>query len=147
MPTVLIVDDSPTQRVFCAMVLEEGGYDLLEAESAEDARNLLQGLERLPDMVLSDVSMPGQNGFEFCAWIKQHHPELSVSLLTSPPYRESVVAALSAGADTCLLKPFQSDHLLHHVECALSTKSVSSQQLLTALVCELATRLDEKDKG
>src|SRR2546427_5044204 len=67
-PRVLIVDDDPLIRGVVRAVLEDGSYDLDEAASGEEALRVAEN--RPPDLVLLDVMMPGLNGFEVAARMK-----------------------------------------------------------------------------
>ena len=59
---VLIVDDSPTERYFLTELLTKNGFNVSVAENAEEA--LLKLKSHMPDLILMDVVMPGQNGFQ-----------------------------------------------------------------------------------
>ena len=62
--SVLIVDDSPLQRKILRSSVARWGFDIIEAESAEEALQICQISQ--PDIILSDWVMPGMNGLEFC---------------------------------------------------------------------------------
>jgi sigma-B regulation protein RsbU (phosphoserine phosphatase) len=62
--SVLIVDDSPLQRKILRSSVARWGFDIIDAESAEEALQICQ--ISLPDIILSDWVMPGMNGLEFC---------------------------------------------------------------------------------
>ncbi len=59
---ILIVDDSPTDRQFLSDMLSKNGFNVATAESAEDAMNKVK--QSRPDLVLMDIVLPGQNGFQ-----------------------------------------------------------------------------------
>src|SRR5512138_587681 len=103
---VLIVDDEYAGRETLQSVLEGEGYQLEMAENGvqaiEKAKNLL------PDVILLDVMMPGMTGFEVCQRIRSDPQiaEIPVIMLTALDDRESLLAALKAGADDFISKPF-----------------------------------------
>src|SRR4051812_33785437 len=104
MPRVLVVEDSPTQAQQLAYILEDAGF---EVETAPDAE---QGFERLArgafEVVLSDLNLPGDSGFDLCRRIKadpalRHVP---VVVCTSEADPMNVLHGLSAGADGFMTK-------------------------------------------
>src|SRR5690606_14810029 len=115
---LLAVEDSATQAEALRVLLEEQGYDVTLATSAEAALDLLGTSEF--DLVLSDVMMPGITGYELCSRIKQDPRlrRLPVVLLTSLADPMAVVRGLECGADNYITKPYDPEHLfarLRHV--------------------------------
>ncbi len=111
-PLVLIVDDEKLIRKIFRRFLEHEGYRTAEAADAETALQLYAQLR--PQIVLLDAMMPGMNGFDCCAALKQcdraqsqpsSHSKLLVLLITSLEDEESVNRAFSAGADDYITKP------------------------------------------
>ncbi len=98
MTGILIIEDDLDFRTTLSELLRERfpGVDLVEAEDGERA---LEHLNRYcPDLVFTDIRLPGQNGFQVTRRIRDMHPKLPIIVLTSyhdPEYRE---AAFSAGA-------------------------------------------------
>ena len=82
MPTkILVVDDELSMREFLAILLEGEGYQVDQAECAEDALRCME--QGRYELVLSDVSMPGLDGIELLARIKAESPETAVLLITA----------------------------------------------------------------
>ena len=105
---VLLVDDEPLVRMGTAGMLEDLGYEVAEANSAEDAlRQLNEGLE--PDILLTDHLMPGMNGAELIAAIRTERPTLPVVIVSGYSEVEGVPADIPR-----LSKPFRNADL---VEC------------------------------
>ncbi|HKN85279.1 MAG TPA: response regulator [Nitrospiraceae bacterium] len=108
MPTlrILLIDDQPSILMLVQVMLERvlPGVRVMTAKSATDALYVLQ---REPcDVVLSDISMPGEDGFFVLKEVKRQWPSLPVVLMSgSPLAREAELA----GADGFLLKPFNLD--------------------------------------
>lgn len=108
---VLIVDDSRLQRRILAASLKKWGFEVLEADSGEDAIALCQ--TEPPDLVLSDWVMPGMSGLEFCRAFRELDREQYsyFILLTSKSEKQEVAKGLDAGADDFLIKPLEADEL------------------------------------
>jgi CheY-like chemotaxis protein len=118
-PRVLIVDDDPVIRDVVRAVLEDGSYELEEAENGDDA--LRAAAKRPPDLVLLDVMMPGMDGFEVATRIKAD-PKLAktvVVMLTAKDAPEDRKRGLASGADAYFTKPFSPLELLSTVAVAL----------------------------
>ena len=116
---VLIVEDSATQAAALAMVLERAGYVTMVARRADRALELL--VREPIDLVLSDVVMPGMDGYELCRNIKTR-PEwarMPVVLLTSLTDPLAIVRGLASGADHYITKPYDLDGLLARVRFVL----------------------------
>ena len=117
---ILVAEDSPTQAIKLALLLQEAGYF---PHVAKNGREALEHLEnQAPDLVISDVMMPEMNGYELCAAIKSD-PRLQsipVILLTSLSEPEDVIAGLENQADYYVTKPYDQDYLLNKVESLLN---------------------------
>lgn len=108
---VLVVDDSRLQRRILVASLARWGYNVFEAESAEQALEICQTTP--PDLVLSDWMMPGMDGLEFCQTFRRL-PRDSYGyfiLLTSKTEKEAVARGLDCGADDFLTKPVNASEL------------------------------------
>ena len=111
-PRVLIVDDDPLIRGVVRAVLEDASYDLDEAADGEEA--LRVALKHPPDVVLLDVMMPGLNGYEVAAALKENRrlKEAVVVMLTAKGSPEDRRRGMEAGADAYFTKPFSPLELL-----------------------------------
>src|SRR5882672_5041280 len=101
---IIFVDDSPTMRSLVSQWLTAGGHEVIACSNGEEC--LEQTARRRPDLVLSDVNMPGMNGFELCRALKAK-PELAgmpVALLTRLDEAVDIVTGLGAGADDFIIK-------------------------------------------
>ena len=108
---ILIVDDSRLQRRILSGILKRWGFDVLEAESGEQALQICA--QSRPDLIFSDWVMPRMNGLEFCRNFRDL-PGDDYSyfiLLTSKSEKDEVAQGLHAGADDFLTKPVNSDEL------------------------------------
>jgi two-component system, OmpR family, KDP operon response regulator KdpE len=113
---ILVVDDDPQIRRVMRVTLTARGYEV------DDATNGATALERLRvqrfDLVLLDMNMPGMDGLETCGFIRAHS-DIPVVMLTVRDDEASKVAALDAGADDYVTKPFSQSELLARIRAAL----------------------------
>lgn len=125
-PRVLIAEDEPDLREYIRSALSA----LYELETASDgAEALMKVRNRPPDLVLTDVMMPGTSGTDLCRAIKQD-PRLRstpVIVLTALSSTDNVLEAYSAGADDFVTKPFHSRVLLARINAQLRLRSVGLQ--------------------
>jgi len=114
-PIVLIVEDNRDVVQFISACLREQ-YQLLFAYDGQ--AGLEQAVEQVPDVVISDVMMPGKDGFELCATLKadERTSHIPVVLLTAKADMESRITGLKCGADVYLAKPFHEEELLVRLE-------------------------------
>ncbi len=107
-PHLLLVDDDRRIRTLMSRYLSQQGYRVTTAQDAADARRKLEGLAF--DLLVLDVMMPGENGFEFARWLRgiSHVPILMLTARTDAKDR---VEGLETGADDYLTKPFEPKEL------------------------------------
>ncbi len=119
-PRVLIVEDSATQAAALDVLLEGEGYVTILARRAEQALELLASTP--VDLILSDVVMPGMDGYELCRRIKATPAweEIPVVLLTSLVDPLAIVRGLASGADHYVTKPYQPEWLLARLRTVLA---------------------------
>lgn len=103
---VLVVEDNPTSRSLLEVALTRQGYGVIAAENAAEAREALApGKIELVDCVLTDYMMPGGNGLELLAWIRERDPSLATIMVTARGEKELVAESLRGGAVDFLEKP------------------------------------------
>lgn len=110
-PKIMLVDDMYTIRAFVKGILRPLGWKLIEAGDAKEALELC--LRERPDVVLSDVKMPGMSGIELCQKLKASAAwaAIPVVLLTGEKDAETRARGLAAGAAAYLKKPINADEL------------------------------------
>lgn len=114
---ILVVDDEPNARTALAEILKEEGY---QVETAADGfKGLARAEEFSPDLVLSDLKMPGMDGVELLRKLRQHSAELPVVLMTAFGAVETAVSAMREGASDYLTKPLNTDELVMVIDRAL----------------------------
>ncbi len=109
---ILIVDDSKTEQVFLSELLHEEGYQTQVASDAIEAKRAIE-VER-PDLILLDVVMPGQNGFQFARSLSRDpaHADIPIILCTSKDQQTDRVWGLRQGAKDYIVKPVHKHELL-----------------------------------
>ena len=117
MSTILIVDDDDQLRKSFHKLLFEEGYTVISAASGESAITLLK--EKLPDLVVLDVRLPGINGIEAFRAIHQIEPKLPVIIMTAFGTTETAIEATKLGAFDYILKPFDIPDMLSIIRQAL----------------------------
>ena len=117
---ILMVEDSATQAFQLKFLLEENNFQVLDASDGEEALALLK--EHDVSLVVSDIQMPGMNGFELCKIIKSSEKtaHIPVVLLTSLSGKKDVLHGIESGADSFINKPYSGDYLMEHLKSILS---------------------------
>lgn len=119
MARVLLVDDEPMLRSALRQYLEFAGHDVDEAPDGDDA--LVQARRQRPDIIVSDVLMPGRDGMSLCRELRTD-PELAdvpFLFITARNTQSDLfdeIARIGAG---CVTKPFEPDHLLAAIDDAV----------------------------
>ena len=126
-PRILIVDDEPDMVDNCARILRRAGYRCLTAVDPQRAATLLES-ER-PDLLLTDLKMPGLDGLALLRRAKELDPALPVVVVTAFATIESAVAAIKDGAFDYLPKNFSVDQLTLVVERALRQRRLALENL------------------
>jgi twitching motility two-component system response regulator PilH len=113
---VLIVDDSKTEIMFLSDALAKKGYAIRSASNAEEA--MLRLAEEKPDLILMDVVMPGQNGFQLTRAIVRdpRYADVPVIMCTSKNQETDRVWGMRQGARDYVVKPVKIDELLAKIE-------------------------------
>jgi twitching motility two-component system response regulator PilH len=102
---VLVVDDSRTELMFLSDMLQKNGFVVKTAENADDAMRRLE--EEQPDLILMDVVMPGQNGFQLTRSIARNpqYANIPIILCTSKNQETDRVWGMRQGARDYIVKP------------------------------------------
>ncbi len=122
-PKVLIVDDEPNiRKVLRDMARRVLRSETWEASDGQEALRLFR--EKAPDVVLSDIRMPGMDGLSLLKAMKQQRPNVPVILITGYPSLEVAIQGMKEGASDFVTKPFRLDQLQVLLEKALREKKL-----------------------
>lgn len=111
MALILLVEDNVDMLMMLTQVLKWGGYDVLAGRSGQEGLDLLDQAHPLPDLIISDLSMPDMNGLEFLDSVR-HNPawtHVPFVIMSAHSAADEANEALAHGADDFLVKPFNLD--------------------------------------
>ncbi len=123
-PRILIAEDSPTQAAQIVHFLSRQGYAVQAARNGEEAYELAVATQ--PDILISDIVMPGMDGYELCRRLKATPglEDTPVILVTSLSQPQDVLAGLEAGADNFIIKPYDEEVLSSRVTYLLKNRNL-----------------------
>jgi DNA-binding response OmpR family regulator len=127
---ILVVDDDPDARDIVAAALVETGYAVDVASDGFEAVAKLQGV--VPDLVLTDLMMPGMHGVDLAQWIRTYKAGLPVIVLTGRETYGLRTDAEAYGAIACLVKPVNLEELLWTIDTALAQSDAKLPQAAAA---------------
>jgi len=113
---LLIVDDDPSVRAMLREYLEDHAFDVAEAASGAQMRECLE--RELPDAVLLDLRLPGEDGLTLARYLREHY-DLGIIMVTASGDIIDRVVGLEIGADDYIAKPFDPRELLARVKSVL----------------------------
>lgn len=122
MSRILIVDDDETLLDVLSLSFEDQGYEVQTA--ADGSAGLRKVAEEHPDLVISDVNMPGVDGFTLCRQLREAGDEVPLILLTSRDHEVDEAIGLDLGADDYVTKPFSTRVLLARVAALLRREAL-----------------------
>ncbi len=146
-PKVIVVEDEANLRRFVRLALEAEGCDVFEADSVK--RGLIETGTRKPDLLVLDLGLPDGDGIDLIRELRTWS-EIPIIVLSARTAEAEKVAALDAGADDYLTKPFGSAELLARIRAHLRRRQRAgtdgpSQVEFGAVKIDLGRRLVEKD--
>lgn len=142
---VLIVEDEADIRRFVRMALESDGYEVYEADGVK--RGLIEAATRRPDLVILDLGLPDGDGVDFIADLRVWSA-CALIVLSARSEESDKIAALDAGADDYLVKPFGAGELLARVRAQLRRQLPQAGEARIAfgnISIDLARRVVERD--
>lgn len=131
MTTILIVEDEKEIRRFLRMALEGEGFRVVEADTL--SRGLIEAATRKPELAIIDLGLPDGDGSQFIREIRQWS-SMPVIVLSARSDEQDKIAALDAGADDFLTKPFGIGELMARVRVALRHRQTPGSDELRAQV-------------
>jgi len=113
---ILIVDDSKTELMYLGDMLKKYGYGVVTAENAEQAQRRME--EAKPDLILMDIVMPGQNGFQLTRTILRdpRYSDVPIIICTSKNQETDRLWGLRQGARDYITKPVKEADLLRKIK-------------------------------
>jgi len=126
-PSILVVEDSTDVREYIFSLLNND-YNIIQAENAEDG--MAKVLKLTPDLILSDIMMPGTDGLEFCKQLKTNFQtsHIPVILLTAKVTQANKIEGLETGADDYVLKPFNFKELSLRIKNLLEQRKLLKEK-------------------
>lgn len=115
MKKILVLEDEKSIRDFVVLNLSRAGYDIIEAETGEQALELFDKNTDI-DIALLDVMLPGIDGFEVCKTIRASNQKVGIIMLTAKVQETDKVTGLMNGADDYVAKPFSPLELIVRVD-------------------------------
>jgi len=116
--SILVVDDNEDLRELVSSALTQAGYDVFGAPNASEGLRIAAQQE--PDLVLLDIMMPGMDGLEMLARLRERDKEMPVIVMTAHSTPETVISAMREHACDFLAKPFDMDDLVSAVNAVFA---------------------------
>jgi two-component system OmpR family response regulator len=129
---ILVVDDEDVLREMLGDALRLSGFEVLEAADGSKALAVLQGGK--VDLIISDVNMPGMDGYEMLSHLRAQGDETPAIMLTARRERADVTKGLKLGADDYVTKPFGLEELILRVNAVLR-RTMGAASASSKLVC------------
>ncbi|MEK4532930.1 response regulator transcription factor [Solibacillus sp. FSL K6-1554] len=146
MTNILVVEDELSIRSFVSLSLRKKGYDVVEAESGEQAIEFFQN--RNFDVILLDLMLPGIDGFIVCQEIRKVNQKVGIIMITAKTQEKDKIDGLVIGADDYLCKPFSLKELEVRIFSLMRRINVADQaesQITDMLISE-DFKMDLKNK-
>ena len=145
-PRIMVVDDQPSIAGLMSQLLTMRGYDVVTASSAEQAEAEVH--RQMPDLILSDVMMPGRSGYDFCRSLKDNPATRLIPfvLITGLSDSSDKVRGIEAGADDFLNKPVLAEELIARVKSLLRLKEFTDElETADSVLCTLGLIVEGRD--
>ena len=145
-PRILVVDDHPAIAGLMSQLLSQRGYDVVTAADAEQAEAEVR--RQAPDLILSDVKMPGKSGYELCRELKADPATRLIPfvLITGLSDSADKVRGIEAGADDFLNKPVLAEELTARVKSLLRVKEFTDElETADSVLCTLGLAVESRD--
>jgi two-component system OmpR family response regulator len=137
---ILVVDDEDVLREMLGDALRLSGFEVLEAADGSKALAVLQGGK--VDLIISDVNMPGMDGYEMLSHLRAQGNETPAIMLTARRERADVTKGLKLGADDYVTKPFGLEELILRVNAVLR-RTMGAASASSILVCGPVEIIDD----
>ena len=144
MDQILVVEDDAKQRLFAVLALQKSGYDVLEAVDG------IQGLQMArtyqPDLIVSDVAMPGMDGYGLLKAVREDENirNTPVLMLTGRAERADMRTAMTSGADDYIAKPFTIQELTDAAAALIAKHHAQRESFANSIQAEVVEALDDQ---
>lgn len=137
---ILLVDDHPFMRAGLAQLINRQPDLTVCGEAGDPAGAMKQIVATLPDLILTDITMPGRSGLEFIKDLKAQHPELLILVVSM--HDEAIYAerALRAGAKGYIMKEAGGENLLAAIRCVIEGETYVSPRQSARILNDLSSR-------
>jgi len=129
---ILIVEDNPDTRQMLSFLLRSRGAEVISVSSVREAMTVLNGAETIPEILVSDLGMADEDGYDLIKKLRARRPEdggnIPAIAVTAYAGSEELERALKAGYQTVLTKPVNLDELLKTIALRLNSKNLSQHQ-------------------
>ncbi|MCR5100219.1 MAG: response regulator transcription factor [Butyrivibrio sp.] len=126
---ILVLEDNSDLNLTVCKHLTLNNYIAIGCTSAMDAYDALYAQKI--DLIISDIMMPGVDGYEFAKSVREENPDIPIIFMTAKDDRESKRQGFQIGIDDYMVKPIDLDELLFRIEAILRRANISSQKVLT----------------
>src|SRR5271166_6862052 len=143
---VLVVDDNPDTMELMSELLASRGYEVVAVPDALRAEDEIR--REVPDLILSDVIMPGKSGYELCRELKENPSTRLIPfvLITGLSDRADRLRGIEAGADDFLNKPIFAEELFARVNSLLKLKEFTDElETAESVICSLGLSVESRD--
>ena len=123
---ILVVDDDKEVREILAFVLRHNGFEVVLASNGAQIEQIL--LQGVPDLILLDVMMPGENGYHLCRSLRQNPQTQHIPIMIMTAHAEDIYQRISrdVGASQHITKPFHPLDLAEKVKALLNEKKIEN---------------------
>src|SRR3984957_9185975 len=145
-PRILVVDDNPGVAALMSQLLSMRGYDVVTASDSQQAE--MEVRRQAPDLILSDVRMPGKSGYELCRDLKEDPATRLIPfvLITGSSDSADKLRGIEAGADDFLNKPVLAEELTARVRSLLRVKEFTDElETADSVLCTLGLIVEGRD--
>jgi putative two-component system response regulator len=145
-PRILVVDDQPSIAGLMSQLLTIRGYSVVTASNADQAEAEVR--RQAPDLILSDVMMPGKSGYDLCRSLKENPSTRLIPfvLITGLSDSSDKVRGIEAGADDFLNKPVLAEELIARVKSLLRLKEFTDElETADSVLCTLGLIVEGRD--
>ncbi len=124
---ILLVEDSPTQAHRVIEIVRECGFTVDWRTNGLEALDYLdENIEKLPDLIITDIVMPKMSGYELCNMVRQLYPDIMIIVVTVKKTNEEIQKAFDAGALEFISKPVRKPELIMRIRNVLKIREADS---------------------